>query len=171
LYTLPEPRRRLQPTLGSGRELAAHRRPAFLPSHLSAEWDAVSQGHPNFLLVGTPSSTNEMLAAMTEHLREPLQWFNPKAGLSVPQPAEGTLVVPEVARLDTKQQAQLLRWLDQFEERPPVQVVSATSEPLFSLVATGAFLADLYYKLNVVRIDLIGSGNAGRTAGGRWRRV
>ena len=53
---------------------------------------------------------------------------------------------------------QLLQWLDQINERLHVQVVSTTSEPLFPLVQTGAFLADLYYKLNVVLMDLNGVG-------------
>ena len=166
---LPKPRWRPQPTLSSARETAAGQWPAYLPSHLGAEWDAVSQGHLNLLLVGTPSATDEMLVAMMPHLREPLHRYSPKADLSVPQPPEGTLVLLEVARLDGKQQTQLLRWLDQFDRRPHVQVVSTTSKPLFSLVEAGAFLVDLYYKLNVVRIDLIGSGSAGRNAGAALR--
>ena len=80
----------------------------------------------------------------------------------VPQPVDGTLVLLEVARLNGKQQAQLLQWLDQSDPRPQVQIVSTTSRPLFSLVESGAFLADLYYKLNIVRMDLVGSGSSGR---------
>jgi transcriptional regulator of acetoin/glycerol metabolism len=45
-----------------------------------------------------------------------------------------------------------------------VQVISTTSRPLFSLVERGAFLRELYYKLNVVRIDLIGVGSTDRPA-------
>jgi hypothetical protein len=151
VHMLTEPGRQ---TLDSGGEMAARQRPVFLPSHLRAEWDAVSQGHQNVLLVGQPSATNEMVVALTPHLREPLQRYSPAQGLPVPEPAEGTLVLLEVARLDGKQQARLVQWLDQFDQRVRVQVVSTTSKPLFSLVESGAFLADLYYKLNVVRIDL-----------------
>jgi hypothetical protein len=164
VHMLPERRRRLQPTPGSGLEQDAHRQPAFLSSRLRAEWDAVSRGHHNFMLVGTPSATNEMFAAMTPHLRKPLQRYLAKPGLTVPQPVEGTLVLLEVARLDGKQQAQLLRWLDEFDQRLHVQVVSTTAKPLFSLVEAGAFLRDLYYKLNIVRIDLIGSARIDRKA-------
>jgi len=39
-----------------------------------------------------------------------------------------------------------------------VQVVSTSSEPLFPLVETGAFLANLYYRLNVVRMNVMSSG-------------
>jgi DNA-binding NtrC family response regulator len=75
----------------------------------------------------------------------------------VPQPRDGTLVLLDVERLDREQQAQLDRWLERFDERGRVQVVSAGSAPLFSLVETGAFLPDLYYRLNVVRMDLLPS--------------
>jgi transcriptional regulator of acetoin/glycerol metabolism len=91
-----------------------------------------------------------MLVALEPHLREPLCQFKPRPDVPVPQPTEGTLVLLEVARLDKNQQEQLFRWLGALEGR--VQVVSTTSEPLFSLVETGAFLTDLYYRLNVVRI-------------------
>ena len=101
-----------------------------------------------------------MLVPLKPHLREPLRQYEPKMGVSVPQPLEGTLVLLEVAGLDAKQQAQLLRWLDQFDGRGQVQVVSTTSQPLVSLVETGAFLANLYYRLNVVRMDLTSSGES-----------
>ena len=78
----------------------------------------------------------------------------------MPQPREGTLLLLEVARLDRSQQTQLLQWLDQFDECGQMQVVSTTSQPIFSLVETGAFLATLYYRLNVIRIDLIPSGES-----------
>lgn len=162
---LPESRRYPRPTLSSEgeRQAAARERPVFLPSHLNAEWNAVCQGHHNLLLVGKSSATNEVLAAMAPHLREPLHRFNAKAGLTVPQPHDGTLVLLEVARLDRNQQTQLLRWLNQFDQRGHVQVISTTSKPLFSLVETGAFLADLYYKLNLVRMDLVAAKSVGNT--------
>ena len=155
------PRRHPQPTPGSREETAARQRPAFLPSHLRAEWDAVCQGQHNLLLVGTSTATNEILVEMRPHLREPLQRYSPKAGRPVPQPVEGTLLLSGVARLDRKQQTQLLRWLEHFDQHSNVQVISMSSKPLFPLVKSGAFLVDLYYKLNVVLIDLIGSGSAG----------
>jgi len=54
--------------------------------------------------------------------------------------------------------------LDQMSECLDVQVVSTTSEPLFPLVQTGAFHPDLYYKLNVVLMDLLSVGEGSRTA-------
>ena len=43
---------------------------------------------------------------------------------------------------------------------PRVQIISTVSEPLFTLVEAGTFLADLYYRLNIVRMDLTPSSEA-----------
>lgn len=129
---------------------AEPQRRTFLPSDLRAEWKVATSTRNNLLLVGSSSATHAMLVALKSHLREPLCQFEPSAGVSVPQPTEGTLVLLEVAGLDKDQQGQLFRWLGESEGR--VQVISTTSKPLFSLVETGAFLTNLYYRLNVVRM-------------------
>lgn len=144
-------------TASSMTEKAGRERPSFLPADLHTEWDLVVRAPHNLLVVATPPASSEMLVALKSHLRAPLHEYTPTGG-PMPQPHEGTLVLLEVARLNEKQQRQLLQWLDQINERLQVQVVSTTSEPLFPLVQTGAFLADLYYKLNVVLIDLMGNG-------------
>jgi len=156
----PTTRWRPQLTMGSEKLTAVRQRPVVLPFDLDAESDLVIDTRCNLLLVGSLSATNAMLVALKPHLRTPLRQCKPTTGASVPRPREGTLVLLEVARLDGKQQAQLLQWLDRFDERGRVQVVSTTSEPLFSLVEAGTFLANLYYRLNVVRIDLIASGES-----------
>jgi len=139
--------------MDSGKEADARQRPVFLPCDLHAEWDLVVRVRCNLLLVGSSPAANAMLIALESHLREPLRQYTPKTGVPVPQLLEGTLILLEVARLDMEQQAQLLRWLDQCDERC-VQVVSTAAEPLFPFVETGAFLADLYYRLNVVQMNL-----------------
>ena len=58
------------------------------------------------------------------------------------------------------QQTALLRWFDKldrlikFDERVRVRIVSTSSKPLFSFVGSGAFPSELYYRLNVVLIEL-----------------
>lgn len=146
----------------AGLETAARRSPALLPSDQRAEWELLVRARPNLLLVGSSSATNALLAPLTPHLRQPILQYEPNPGAPVPQPLEGTLVLMEVARLDPNQQAQILRWLNQFNARTAVQVVSITSEPLFSLVEAGAFLRNLYYRLNIVRIDLAPSVDSPR---------
>jgi hypothetical protein len=147
------------PTSGpvQGQEIDAGRWPICLPADLRAEREALIRSHHNLLLVGARTATNDVLAAMRPYLRGPVQQHRPRAGTPVLRPSEGTLILLEVARLDQKQQAQLLRWLDQSHERPHVQVVSTTSKPLFMLVESGAFSPALYYRLNVIRIELTAS--------------
>ncbi len=70
----------------------------------------------------------------------------------LPEPAAGTLIVLEVDRLDSNQQAQMLRWIHQPQTH--AQVVCTASESLFRLVEAGDFLAELYYRLNVVLLDV-----------------
>ena len=156
----PATRWRPQLTMGSGTVAAVRQRPIFLPFDLHFEWDLVIRARSNLLLAGSLSATDAMLVALKPHLRAPLQQYKQTTGVPVPQPREGTLILLEVDCLDGNQQAQLVEWLDRFEERGRVQVVSTTSAPLFSLVETGAFLANLYYRLNVVRMDVTASGES-----------
>jgi len=75
----------------------------------------------------------------------------------------GTLFVDEIGDLNLQSQAKLLRVLEtrvinrvgSNEDIPvDVRVVAATSRNLERMIAAGDFRADLYYRLNVVRIEL-----------------
>jgi transcriptional regulator of aromatic amino acid metabolism len=68
-------------------------------------------------------------------------------------PAEGSVILLDVASLVPDQQAELLRWLNEGAGRYDVQLASTSSEPLFPLVEAGAFDATLYYRLNTIRIE------------------
>jgi transcriptional regulator with PAS, ATPase and Fis domain len=77
--------------------------------------------------------------------------------------AGGTLFLDEVAELGPRVQAKLLRALQEgeirrlgetFVRRVDVRVVAATNQPLATAVAAGSFRADLWYRLDVVRITL-----------------
>jgi hypothetical protein len=132
--------------------------PAFVPPHLHAEWTAISYGRRNFLLAGAPSAVDAMLASMLPHLFEPIRLFAPDTEGSVPLPTEGTLILMEIGLLNGNQQSELVAWLDQLDRRDPVQIVSTTTGQILPLVESGKFRAELYYRLNVIRIDLSGAG-------------
>lgn len=75
----------------------------------------------------------------------------------------GTLFLDEIAELPLEAQAKLLTVLESGQVRPlgttvarpvKVRIVAATNQPIESLVREGRFRADLFYRLNVIRIDL-----------------
>ncbi|MBW2270106.1 MAG: sigma-54-dependent Fis family transcriptional regulator [Deltaproteobacteria bacterium] len=76
---------------------------------------------------------------------------------------KGTLFLDEVGEIPPSVQAKLLRALQHKEVRPvgststvPVdlRIISATHRDLAGMVKSGAFRTDLFYRLNVVRIEI-----------------
>ncbi len=75
----------------------------------------------------------------------------------------GTLFLDEIGEIPPSVQAKLLRALQHKEVRPvgstatvpvDIRVISATHRDLASMVAQGGFRTDLFYRLNVVRIQI-----------------
>jgi two-component system response regulator HydG len=75
----------------------------------------------------------------------------------------GTLFLDEIGEIPPSVQAKLLRALQHKEVRPvggaspapvDIRVICATNRDLAEMVREGRFRADLFYRLNVVRIDL-----------------
>ncbi|MBS4026715.1 MAG: sigma 54-interacting transcriptional regulator [Clostridia bacterium] len=76
---------------------------------------------------------------------------------------KGTIFLDEIGDMDLRLQAKLLQVLQNGEFRRvggaelvkvDVRVVAATNRPLEELIEAGRFREDLYYRLNVVRIDI-----------------
>ena len=76
---------------------------------------------------------------------------------------KGTLFLDEIGEIPSSVQAKLLRALQHKEIRPvgssttvpiDIRVISATHRNLEAMVAEGGFRTDLFYRLNVVRIEI-----------------
>jgi DNA-binding NtrC family response regulator len=80
------------------------------------------------------------------------------------QANRGTVFLDEVGEMSLQMQALLLRFLENGEiqrvgsevraSRVDVRVICATNRNLFDRVKDGEFREDLYYRLNVIRIDI-----------------
>ena len=75
----------------------------------------------------------------------------------------GTLFLDEIGEVSHKNQVELLRVLESHEFQPlgdpqihraDVRIIAATNRDLEDAVATGRFREDLYYRLNVIPIDI-----------------
>lgn len=75
----------------------------------------------------------------------------------------GTILLDEVGDLSPSAQAKILRVLQEHEVEPlgdnrilkvDVRIIAATNKNLLSLISDGKYREDLYYRLNVVEIDL-----------------
>ncbi len=75
----------------------------------------------------------------------------------------GTLLLDEIGDMSIRMQSKLLRALQEREVRPvggketirvDVRIISATNRSLRGLIKEGAFREDLFYRINVITIDL-----------------
>ncbi|MFH1022543.1 MAG: sigma 54-interacting transcriptional regulator [Planctomycetota bacterium] len=75
----------------------------------------------------------------------------------------GTLFLDEIADMSLDMQTKLLRAIEEGEIRPvgatvthrvDVRILSATNRPLKALVAQNRFRDDLFFRINVIRVDL-----------------
>jgi len=113
------------------------------------DWQLLVTARPNTLLEGPHETTDAIVGEAMEWLAEPHATWT---GAPPCDDRPATLVVRSVSALDRDQQRTLLAWLDAPGNR--IQVISTTTDPLYPLVDRGAFLANLYYRLNVLLLDV-----------------
>ena len=107
----------------------------------------------NVLLVGPDDLIKRLLDAALPSLREPISRLAPGDSVHLPALGEcGTLIIENVGALPLDDQHQLFDWLTSAVGR--TQIVSTTVSALLPLVETGAFIEALYYRLNIICIDV-----------------
>jgi len=124
---------------------------------LRNELSWLSRAHPNILLVGDGAATAAALSELQSIYQFPVIVRNCGDLPLVLPPTESanTLILHDVAALPPGEQQMLSDWLSSGNRR--TQVVTTSAEALLPLVTTGAFLATLYYRLNVIYVDVTGA--------------
>jgi hypothetical protein len=150
-----------KPVFGVGPRDVYHRRRCFRPQIErgsmtgfidSRDLDAIVTIRPNVLVCGDRQITDAFLSALPSHyssqLRElPIASLKARGDLS-----EGTAVLRDVADYSEADQQNLLAWLDR--RGRSTQLIATTDRPLLDLVSAGQFDARLFYRLNMVYLDL-----------------
>jgi hypothetical protein len=117
----------------------------------SAEFLRLAGHRANVLLTGSDRALAFLLDALHEHLRQPLTWCSRRM-LVLPRGGDGTLLIHDLEALTREQQDRLFDWLTRRTCR--TQIVSMSANPLLPRVCAGTFVAGLFYRLNVISLDL-----------------
>lgn len=117
-----------------------------------SDWDSIVTTRVNALLHGSPTALDAAMSKLRPHLRAPLHTRSGADEAPLAGPLTGTLVLEHVEAFSSAQQQALLRWSD--ATAGTVQVIATTNRPLFDLVKRRTFLEPLYYRLNIVHVDL-----------------
>ena len=108
----------------------------------------------NLLVVGTERLVLSLVSSLVADVN-PDFMIQCRDGLLrlPPRPSQsGIVVLRDVDALEKVEQLRFLNWVDSASKR--LQVVSTASAPLLRLVEARKFDATLYYRLNMVYIDL-----------------
>ena len=117
-----------------------------------AEWRSICASRHNVLLEGPPACTDAVLHLLKPYLDKPVTSKRSGAPLELHTGQRGALVMHDIGAFSGVEQDRMLGWLDDPQSR--TQVVCTTTEPLFPLVTRGLFDETLYYRLNVILLQL-----------------
>lgn len=118
----------------------------------SPDWDNVLMGSANTLIQGAKSDLDECVSALTPFCPPPVVTLEDPVVNTLATIKEGSVILERVARYSLEDQRAILSWLD--GDGSGVRLIATTSERLFDLVQGGQFIDTLYYRLNVIFIDL-----------------
>ncbi|HKT81033.1 MAG TPA: hypothetical protein VJP86_12490, partial [Vicinamibacterales bacterium] len=110
---------------------------------------------PNVLITGAEQAVAALLDQMRPLLQGPLTTVhvNPDRLFDIARlPRHGTVIIRNLSALCAEDQRRLHDWLTQVSH--DTQVVATSSNRLFAMVAEGAFLDVLYYRLNTLYFEV-----------------
>lgn len=116
------------------------------------DWLVIVTARPNVLVEGPERSTELLIQALAAEVNEPTYEWN----LPWPKNGGAIVIVRAVDTLNDTEQRQLLDRLNASsgDKFPLRQVIAASARPLFPLIQQGLFREDLYYRLNVVHLEI-----------------
>lgn len=120
----------------------------------AGDFDVAHLSRTNTLVVGPDASVSDLLCSRWSTFEEPVMRRRSGERLRLPPSSEpvGTLLLEAVDTLTDYEQRALQDWL--IVRNRATRVVSTTAASLLDMVDAGTFNDSLYYRLNVVRIDL-----------------
>jgi hypothetical protein len=120
---------------------------------LSLDWQEQRARYPNVLVVGSDVDVANALRTLQRVCRQAVVTHRPPDPLVLPTPFHaGTVILREVSCLSLNDQHRLMAWLEGDCGR--TQIIATDTRPVWPGLQTGAFLASLYYRLNIISIDL-----------------
>lgn len=117
-----------------------------------SDLDLARATRTNLLVVGDDDAVVEFVTSLWPSFATPIVVRQRGERLQLPPPqSAGTIVVYDLATLTRHEQHAFYDWM---AGKGRTQVVSTASTVLQHLLQAGAFNEDLYYRLNVVTLDL-----------------
>lgn len=114
-------------------------------------WSSLIGTRANVLVTGPAEALTAFVREARGAMREPVRWA--ANGTLVRSEPGQTLILTDVNALDAACQQWLMQRLNE-PHGAETQVISLTSEPLFSLVEANRFDAALYYRLNTIHLKI-----------------
>ena len=110
--------------------------------------------HTNVLLVGAEAGVVDILDGLRPNCRQPVETCEAGSFVALSPPSQaGALILRDVGNLTQEGQRRLMEFLDD-NVHDRIQVIATNAAPLWPQVRDGTFTEALYYRLNVIYIDL-----------------
>jgi transcriptional regulator of aromatic amino acid metabolism len=108
--------------------------------------------HPHLLLDCNEAEVECIRLGLLQWGTGPVWHIKLPGLLTLPRGRRGTLLLEGVHRMTLAQQIALYDWMTWGGKK--MQVISLTTAAIDGLVASGQFLEGLFYRLNMVRLDI-----------------